>query len=1279
MESRKPYPKWVRVNDGAMLEDKAVSLRVHLQAIVTPGVGAQKRYMGQMNRFGPALALAMALGLAAAAQAPQGTVSPCARPAKEAVAASRIAGDLRASDLAVVPASKPPVPQGAADLGVAPAGMRLDRVLLLLESSPARQTALDAELANQQTQGSCGWHQWLTPAQFAGTYANSAADVNAVVSWLEQEGFAVAPLPAGRGWIEFSGTAAQVEAAFHSQVHLYATASGVRPVLAANISVQSALHSLIHGLVSLDGVVSAADLTTPKPVTSLAAELAAQTSLAHAEALTPALAAQMLHLDTLHAAGIDGTGETIAIAARSNVQPQDVSAFRSAFGLSANSINVVPVGADPGPTADQAAAEFAASWAGAAAPAAQILIVPAASTQATDGVDLSLASTIDQNSAHTVVVGFSACEASLSEAHHAFYSALYRQAAAQGISVIAAAGDSGASACHVAGSTAPVTTGYAVNALASTPWNTAVGAAAVATADGSNLTSNLAAWSPTTSADAAYAGGGGVSVVHATPEWQPAIAQTSQGRLLPDLSLPTATDSAFSRGLAFCFSGTSPTSGCTVVRSGGSSAAAALFGGISALLAQKYGPQGNLAPQLYGLRSQSGVFEDIAQGTARLNCAAGSPGCDASGRIGYDAAAGFDLATGLGSPDADKLASVWARPAATGTGAATVVLTVSPMVANATYNPSALITYTASVSSTSGPTPTGTVQFTAGAPTGPFGSSVTLDSGGNAVLPLTGGLALGGNSITAVYSGDSNYAASSSLPKVVTIQQSSTSMTLVPSTTAPAAGSVITVALTMVVGIPPAGTMPPGGKVTLNVDGLANSTASLVTTAGVTTATFSLTVPTVGGAHNLQAIYNGDANYVASVSPAVPVTVGKGATVTSLTATPAVLTPGTAEVLTATISPINPVTGTTYTITGSVAFYDGTTLLGSALLALNSATLSNVTLATGISHVITAVYSGDVNWAASTSNPVDLTAALFADTVVLTVSPSSANPGQVVTLIATVTPAIAPASTTEQNPTGNVIFYVGTKVIGTVALSASLNNTSTAMLLNATLPAGQDVLTAVYVGDLFYATGTSNSITINVLDFSIAPSGTNSPTNLSIVKGTAGTASFVVTGLGGFNGQISVVCAVPTQDDMTCSPSPQQFVPTGTVTFTVQTYLTGGSIAAVHPAPPLWSRAAGGTALAALLFFLLPIGRRARLLTESTRRVLIPILFLMSFCGLVTGCQSVSGSAAGISSGTPLGVSTLTITAASYVDNTVVSHSVFLTVNVLPPGSTGDQPNHGGQ
>ena len=262
---------------------------------------------------------------------------------------------------------------------------------------------------------------------------------------------------------------------------------------------------------------------------------------------------------------------------------------------------------------------LAASWTGAAAPGAHIVLVPAATTNATDGLDLSLAFIVDKALAHTVAVGYSACEAALSEAHRDFYAAIYRQAAAEGIAVIAASGDSGPAACHAADSDAPVASGYGVNALASTPWNTAVGVAAFNALDGSAL----AAWSPVNAGDWGYAGGGGHSSLHRAPSWQPLPAESlqeasgSQHRMLPDLALPAAIDAGVNRGLAFCF-GATAAGGCRLVRAGGSSGAAAMFAGIAALVAEKFGPQGNLAPHLYALSRQSGIFTDIQDGDAKL-------------------------------------------------------------------------------------------------------------------------------------------------------------------------------------------------------------------------------------------------------------------------------------------------------------------------------------------------------------------------------------------------------------------------------------------------------------------------------------------------------------------------------------------------------------------------------------------------------------------------------------------------------------------------------------
>ena len=244
-------------------------------------------------------------------------------------------------------------------------------------------------------------------------------------------------------------------------------------------------------------------------------------------------------------------------------------------------------------------------------------------------------------------------------------------------------------------------------------------------------------------------------------------------------------------------------------------------------------------------------------------------------------------------------------------------------------------------------------------------------------------------------------------------------------------------------------------------------------------------------------------------------------------------------------------------------------------------------------------------------------------------------------------------------------------MLGVVALSASpLSDASTASLTLSTLPGGQDTLVAVYQGDLYFSAATSNLLTLDVQDFTITPSPTNPPTNLTIVQGSSGSASFIVGGLGGFNNQIQVVCAVPSQDDMTCTATPQQITPTGTVTFVVQTFAAGNTTAAANRnLPALWGRATGGAGLAVLAgFFLLPFGRKARIFVRSsTRRFFILLLLLAGLGGAGIGCNSVTMVG---SSGTPLGVATLKITATAYVDNTVVSHSVYLTVNVVTAGST---------
>jgi len=401
-----------------------------------------------------------------------------------------------------------------------------------------------------------------------------------------------------------------------------------------------------------------------------------------------------------------------------------------------------------------------------------------------------------------------------------------------------------------------------------------------------------------------------------------------------------------------------------------------------------------------------------------------------------------------------------------------------------------------------------------------------------------------------------------------------------------------------------------------------------------------------------------------------PVT--QSATVTTVGATPPALQSGVTETLTATIAPAKAVTGTAIPITGTVNFYDGVTLLGMAPVASDVATLAGVALASGVSHSITAVYSGDTNWLTSTSSALSLVAIPSSSYMNLTANLSTVPPGEALILTATVTPDSAPPAGAEQHPSGTVVFYDGTSVIGEVQLLPSaLSDSSTATLTTQTQPGGQGSFTAAYLGDPSYSPATSAPLSIDVQAFSIAPSTSNPPTNLNIVQGSTGSASFVIASVGGFTGEIQVVCTVPSQDDMTCTPSPQDFVPTSTVTFVVKTFTPaeGGPVVINHPRERVWPGAAGSTALAVLGLFLLPFGRRAgmfmgRSTGRSARRLLILLLLLAGLGGAGIGCNNVTTPM--VSSGTPLGVSTLQIVASANVDNTVVSQSIYLTVNVQP-------------
>ncbi len=1215
---------------------------------------------------------------------------------------------------------------------------QVQRVVLLLRGSDVQQKALATLLDQQQTPGSSAFHQWLTPAEFAAQFAPTTAQTAAVTHWLTAQGLTVEPLPTSRLWIVFSGTRAQVETAFQARLTTAgADADGV-PILrfAAQPVIPPAIAQQVVGVVSLDGVRVTAALTpavntdaatlavasTSNPSLPLTPMLLAQTGALIAPEKTAAAAQTGAQLSVAADANTSGgtntgTGATIAIPTRSNLRQEDVAAFRSAFNLGSGTgqFAVLPDGNDPGRTTDESAAAAMTDWAMAAAPGAQVNVIPSESTNATDGLDLAFAAAVNHAAGHTILLGYESCETAMSAAHAAFYAALDKLAAAEGVAVVAASGDHGVEECGATNS-APSTgmqNGPAVNALASTPWNLAVGAATLTSSSAGGNSAGIAGWEPASATAQAQATGGGVSALYATPTWQSAqgmptsdpstgsASGSSSGsasssgaahhRYLPDVVLPAA-----SSGAAFCMSGANLAASCNAMQSSGSAIAAAMMAGLAARLDAQYGAQGNLAPNLYRLArmapsnasgtttnaasslataavapatpvntsaTSAPAIVDVTTGGNRLFCASGA--CSAStaadstaGRVGFAAAVGYDLATGLGTVNAAALMAQWTRPDATGTDQAQVLMTNQNGL---TYNPSTDIDLTAKVTSLSGgAVPTGTVQFYDQTSQQNAGTPVTLAADGTASYVEPAQFTIGGHNIEAIYSGDSTYAGGTSLPVTFNIQPSSTTLVVAPSTTTPAAGASVTVTGTVTSSNP--GNSPPTGILTVNLDGVPQGTAKFATTSNVTTASYNLTSPT-SGSHTLQGIYSGDTNYNQSTSPSVTISIAKIATTVSISATPSKLAQGTPESFTATIAPAAATT-TTYTITGTVSFYDGgTTLLGTAPVSSNGATLSDIAISAAVAHTITAVYSGDATWASSTSSPLVLEPILQPVTVTLTSTSAVLSPGQAANLTATVTPVTAPAAAIEQNPTGNVFFYAGTQLIGESALSVGIADTAVATLNVPTLPGGTYQLTAIYSGDAIFGQATSNALGFSVESFTIA----STTTSITITQGQSATVPYTITATGGLTGPIQILCGEqnpPTVGAITCTFNPSIVSGTEAATLTITTY--PGTIQAANHAPHRPGGAARTGALLALAgVLLLPLGRRrARWLRHA--HLLIALWFVgIAFTSL--GCSSTTPSSNGTNtSGTPLGTATLQITGAAYVNNVTVSNHSYLSVNVVP-------------
>ncbi len=487
-------------------------------------------------------------------------------------------------------------------------------------------------------------------------------------------------------------------------------------------------------------------------------------------------------------------GQTNLIA---NPDP-NITQFRVAAGLPAlatNQLQQVLVGTAPGvSTGDIDESHLDLEWSGAAAPGATILFVYS------QDVFTSLDYAVDHKVAPILTISYGECESGWGTAMLASTNLVLAQANAQGQTIMASSGDSGSTDCDVTGL---ATEGLNVDFPASSPYVTASGGtmfsgdlnAPSTYWSNSNASTGGSAlsyipeqpWNETTpsaglgdsNGNGGGGGGGGASAFFAKPAWQVGTGvPNDSARDLPDFSLNAAAEHD---GYLVCSSGdgSSPaeptcTNGFLSAAGvpnvfGGTSFVAPTFAGILALVEQKLGNTtglGNIGPTLYGFLNgptYSSVFHDINAGGNSVPCTQGTLNCPSGGSIGYNAGTGYDQASGIGSIDVNKLISGWSSVIPTGTGSTigagitTTSLTTSNQLCAVSAGTLAL---NAAVTGTiAGTTPTGSVQFFVDNVA--VGTPQQLVSGTVSNYSLvTSSLSSGGHTVSAVYSGDGNYAGS---------------------------------------------------------------------------------------------------------------------------------------------------------------------------------------------------------------------------------------------------------------------------------------------------------------------------------------------------------------------------------------------------------------------------------------------------------------------------------------------------------------------------------------
>lgn len=385
------------------------------------------------------------------------------------------------------------------DRGPVPDSFPADRMIVMLNCPPDRELALTQFLRDAHTAGSPSFHKWISPDEFGARFGARDEDAQPVQAWLQSHGFSVTRLTKSRRFLEFSGTAAQVREALHSEIHQYEVQGKTYYSVAADISVPEAVAPLIRGFAPLNTfpLTSFVHVAGKGSISPVAKRVQPDfTTTAGGQpfyALAPEDFATQYDLGPVYQAGTDGTGKTIGIIGQYNLDLSLTAAYRKLYGLPTDNTQVVIDGEDPGapslpstilllegdvlfPTEIEGFMDVEVS--GAVAPKATVNYYIAGGAPFQSVYVLAAMRAVEDNQADVLSVSVGGCEQLLGTQGNQLWAGLWEQAAAQGQTVLVASGDQGPNACTGVfnSSTGQITIlAMGVNGIASTPWNVAVG------------------------------------------------------------------------------------------------------------------------------------------------------------------------------------------------------------------------------------------------------------------------------------------------------------------------------------------------------------------------------------------------------------------------------------------------------------------------------------------------------------------------------------------------------------------------------------------------------------------------------------------------------------------------------------------------------------------------------------------------------------------------------------------------------------------------------------